>query len=339
MPMQSGNLPPMFYFWLAAAVCAAVALWALHRFLLCLHRDRLLADTPLVKIRSAAQGYVKLFGRAAPNGDGLSAPLSSRPCVWWRYQVEEKCRGEKGQTHWEIIDSGTSVDLFSLVDGDAQCLVGPINAEITPTTHQVWYGATPRPGAAPAQKSGFLNSGDFRYTESSLSIGDKLSVLGELRSHGELSDANQSAAALLSQWKHDQKTLLARFDRNRDGKLDDAEWDAARQAAAAESRSTTQDSRLDRMSIISEPTNGEPFLIAAMDDAHLVHREKLHALGFFGLGLVCVTGCAWAAEHALAPQAATGSSGGIGAPIFGWVLYVVGVSIASYAARRWKATH
>jgi hypothetical protein len=114
---------------------------------------------------------------------------------------------------------------------------------------------------------------------------------------------------LLTQWKHDQKALLARFDRNHDGRIDAAEWDAARQAAVEEVRSQTVQTPITRMSVISQPTNGEPFLIAAMDDAQLVRREKLHAALFFSLGLLCVTLCAWAIEHARALETAMTASG------------------------------
>ena len=151
--MHAGNLHPVQYYWLGAALCAAVALWALYRCFRNLSRNRLVSDTPLVRIRSAAQGYVKLFGRAAAvNGQPLAAPLSSRPCVWWRYQVEQRTRNGKGETRWETIDSGRSIDLFVLADGDDSCLVGPVNAEITPTTRNVWCGDLPRPVTAPSPR-------------------------------------------------------------------------------------------------------------------------------------------------------------------------------------------
>ncbi len=327
--MHTGGPQPVPYYWLAAAACGAVALWALYRFWVSLRRDRFLADTPLARIRSAAQGYVKLFGRATAADEGpLQAPLTGRPCVWWSYNVEQKLRNAKGEGHWESIESGTSVNLFVLADVDAQCLVGPVNAEITPTTHNVWYGAEPRPMGPP--RTGLLQSGDYRYTESLLSIGDRLSAVGELRSHSEVGDVDSGAAALLKQWKQDQKSLLARFDQNHDGHIDAAEWEAARLAAAKECQSQTLAAPITRMSVISQPTNGEPFLIAAMDDAHLVRREKRRAALFFCLGLVCVTLCAWAVEHARAQA-------GTPAPVSEWGLPFLFPVIAAIASRRLRA--
>ncbi|MDE2138555.1 MAG: hypothetical protein KGJ68_14075, partial [Gammaproteobacteria bacterium] len=47
-----------------AGVAGLGALLCLYAFFRRLRRDRLLADTPLVHIRSAAQGYVKVAGQA-----------------------------------------------------------------------------------------------------------------------------------------------------------------------------------------------------------------------------------------------------------------------------------
>jgi hypothetical protein len=331
--MRTGDLQTVHYYWMGAAACGAVALWALYRFFASMRRDRLLADTPLAKIRSAAQGYVKLFGRTAPaNGTALAAPLSSRPCVWWRYNVEQKFRNAKGETRWESIDSGSSVDLFVLAESDAQCLVGPVNAEITPTMHDVWYGVDPRP-CGPPQPSGLLHSGDYRYTESLLNAGVQVSVCGELRSHSEgSSSADAGAAALLKQWKQDQQGLLARFDANHDGRIDATEWEAVRQAAIKEAQSQNLNTPITRMSVISQPPNGEPFLIAAMDDAHLVRREKVHAALYLCLGLLCVVLCAVAIEHAHALGATPGANSSRGLPA-GLVLWALAVGFGGMLPR------
>jgi hypothetical protein len=140
---------------LGAAAAAVLAAWALYRFVASIRRDRLVADTPLVKIRSAAQGYVKVFGRARPFGDrATTAPLSSRACVWWSYSVEERVREAGQEKGWHVIDSASSVEPFVLADADSECLVGPVNAEITPTAHDVWYGNTVRPSGPLPPRAG-----------------------------------------------------------------------------------------------------------------------------------------------------------------------------------------
>jgi hypothetical protein len=288
------------HYWIGATVCAAAACGALYGFFASLRRDRLLADTPLVRLRSAAQGYVKVYGRAEPrDGTAIAAPLSERPCVWWSYQVEYRNRGPRGETRWQTLERATSVDLFVLADMDSQCFVGPVNAEITPTTHDVWYGSGPRPGGPPGTAS-WLESPDYRYTERLLSPGDRLSVLGELRSRSELVSTEAAALALLRQWKQDQRALLARFDTNHDGRIDATEWELARQTAERESGSRALAAPVTRLNVISEPTNGEPFLIAALDARALERREQRHAMLYFGAGLLCVLLCAWAIGQARA---------------------------------------
>ena len=294
----------VIHWWAPAVALAAGASWALAKFVASIRRDRLVADTPLVRIRSAAQGYVKVRGRAKPAADGpTAAPLSSRPCVWWSYEVEEKRRGSRGGSQWCSIDKRSSVEPFVLADADAECLVGPINAEITATTQDVWYGEDDRPPGPPPPGRWFRGSGNYRYTERLLSVGDELSVVGQLRSSSEVASAETAAAALLHQWKQDQPALLARFDSNHDGRIDASEWEDARRAAAAEAQAGMLKTSVSRISVIGEPVNGEPFLIAAMDPVHLVQREKLRAAAFFGLGLICAVLCAWVIEHPIAVAA------------------------------------
>ena len=143
-----------------------------------------------------------------------------------------------------------------------------------------------------------LPSGSWRYTERLLEAGAHVCVMGEFRSHSELGDVNAAIAAKLHEWKQDQPALLARFDQDHDGKLNAAEWEAARQAAAQESQTQTLQSSIVRESIISEPANGEPFLIAPLTETLLELREKLFAGLYLALGLLSVIVCAWAIRHA-----------------------------------------
>jgi hypothetical protein len=295
--VHSGQPPPYALIAVATAALALIALW---RFLVRLKRDRLVADTPEARIRSAAQGYVKVKGRTQPAGPApTAAPLSAWPCVWWSYEIEHQERDSKGNRRWETTDTGRSVEPFALLDDDdARCLVGPVKAEITPTVRNVWYGSSSWPTSGPPESSSLLERfGSWRYTERLLGVGARVCVLGEFRSHSEVGDVNAAIAAKLHEWKQDQQALLARFDLDHDGKLNDAEWDAARQAAAQESQSQTLQSAITRESVISEPANGEPFLIAPLTEAALERRERLFAGLYLVLGLVGVAVCAWAIGH------------------------------------------
>ena len=292
------NQPPPYP--VIAVVAALVALLALWRFLVRLRRDRLVADTPEVKLRSAAQGYVKVTGRTRPAGAApTAAPLSSRPCVWWSYEIAHEEHDSKGNRRWVTSDSGASVEPFALVDDDdGQCLVGPVKAEITPTAHNVWYGSTSWPTTAPPESGSLLlHEGGWRYTERLLGVGARVCVMGDFRSHSEVGDVSAAIAAKLHEWKQDQQGLLARFDQDHDGRLSAAEWDAARQAAASECQAQTLQATIARVSVIGEPVNGEPFLIAPLSEAALERREKLFAGLYLALGFVGVLVCAWALRH------------------------------------------
>jgi hypothetical protein len=287
-----------------AAIAAAGALLCLWGFFRRLRRDRLLADTPLVHIRSAAQGYVKVSGVARPAAAAATAaPLSGRPCVWWDFKVAEEQRDSRGRTEWNTIESASSVELFVLADEDASCLVGPVKAEVTPSQVNTWYGSTSRPLGGPPPLSvstglALMRSGPYRYTERLLDVGARVCVVGELRSHSETGDLGAATAAKLHEWKQDQAGLLARFDADHDGRLSPTEWENARQAAARECEAQKLQSNIERVSVVSEPVDGRPFLISPLGPERMEKREKRMAWLYFALGLVCVWVCAWALAQA-----------------------------------------
>jgi hypothetical protein len=288
------------HYGLFAAVAALVALYALFEFFVRLRRDRLVADTPLVHIRSAAQGYVKVNGRASPaHADPSSAPLSGRPCVWWDYEIAEQERDSRGNVHWHTTERASSVELFTLTDADgASCLVGPVAAEVTPTVRNVWYGSSARPLTPPPAINLPILNGGWRYTERLLGVGAQVCVMGELRSHSEVGDLNAATAAKLREWKQDQTGLLKRFDANHDGRIDADEWETARQAATQEAQSLLLKEGIARVSVIAEPRNGEPFLIAPLDAHQIERRERYWAVFYFLLGLIGVISCGWALRRA-----------------------------------------
>jgi hypothetical protein len=282
-----------------AGIAGVGALLCLYGFFRRLRRDRLLADTPLVHLRSAAQGYVLVQGTARPPGAApTAAPLSSRPCVWWEFKVAERHRDSRGRDEWQTVESATSVEPFVLADDDAQCLVGPVKAEVTPSRINTWYGTGSRPAGPPPPVNTALLMGSYRYTERLLDVGAQLCVMGELRSRSETGDLAAATAARLHEWKQDQERLLERFDADHDGQLNAAEWEAARQAAAKECETQKLQSAIQRVSVISEPADGRPFLISPLGPERMEKREKYLAWLYFALGLGCVWLCAWALRQA-----------------------------------------
>jgi len=93
---------------------------------------RWLEETPESRVRSAAQGYVRLTGRAQPLGlKPLRAPLTGRPCVWWKYSIQSRnARPE----------SDTSTEPFTLTDEAHSCVIDPQGADVEPSERRVWSG-------------------------------------------------------------------------------------------------------------------------------------------------------------------------------------------------------
>ncbi|HWF99482.1 MAG TPA: GIDE domain-containing protein [Steroidobacteraceae bacterium] len=283
-----------------AVLLGAGTAYAVSRVFLSLRRDRFAADTPLAHIRSAAQGYVHLEGEAGPPPEGpISAPLSGRPCVWWDYKIERRQRTANNRDEWHVTDSATSVAPFSLRDKDGECLVGPVGADVTPTSRDIWYGEAPRPTCLPdLQARGLSSDRSYRYTERVIGTGAHLTVLGELRSRSVVASIEQEVGKIVVGWKHDQPALLAKFDRDHDGQLSAEEWEAVR-AAAREQVESTLATREARVSVVGQTTHGEPFLIAPLDGQHLVSREKHRAALALAASVLLALLTAWAAQKAL----------------------------------------
>ncbi|MGH8302476.1 MAG: GIDE domain-containing protein [Steroidobacteraceae bacterium] len=283
-----------------AVLFAAGTAFAVYRFFVSLRRDRFAADTPLARIRSAAQGYVHLQGRAGPPPEGpIIAPLSGLPCVWWDYRIEHRRSAAGGnRSEWYVVDHATSVAPFALHDGDAACQVGPVGANVTPTSHETWYGDVPRPACLPGPEGrGWSPERDYRYTERVICADAQLTVLGELRSRSMVESIESEVGKVVIGWKHDQAALLAKFDRDHDGRLDAEEWEAVRTAAREQVEAGIA-SNQQRVSVVGQTTHGEPFLIAPLDGQHLVRREKQHAALALAASVVLALLTAWAAQKA-----------------------------------------
>ncbi|OYW36257.1 MAG: hypothetical protein B7Z35_13115 [Hydrogenophilales bacterium 12-61-10] len=223
------------------ALVGLTSFWAWHANL---KRYRTVADTPTSRIASAPQGYVEVVGRGQqPLGTSLVSPISGLPCLWYRYQIEEKI-----DNRWEHVQSDVSHDTFGVNDGTGQLLVDPDGAQIITSRKQV------------------STLGNLRKTEWTLIEGETIYVIGE---HVTLGGANavlsKSAdlSALLAEWKADKTRLLARFDANRDGEISLEEWEHARHEASIEVDRAHLETRLkDGIHLIRQPRHSRPFIVA-----------------------------------------------------------------------------
>ncbi len=224
---------------------ALMSLVSLIAWVSTLQRRRTVADTPTSRIASAAQGYVELSGQGKPlDYPPLLSHLTSLPCLWYRYRVEEK----SGNDEWKTVSSGESEVSFILDDGSGRCVVDVENAEILTRHKETW------------------TSGRYRNTEWKLLIDDGVYALGEFITLGgsrlEL-NAHRDINSLLAEWKKDQPSLLRRFDLDGDGSISMTEWALARQAARREVEKSHREVRNEAdVHTLRCPTNGQLYLLS-----------------------------------------------------------------------------
>jgi hypothetical protein len=295
--------PSVSWFWvLTLAFAAAGGGWLSLRWL---KVARALEDTPTSRIRSAAQGYVELSGRCRALGDTQNpAPLSQRPCVWWRYRIQQKSEsGAAGKREsWTTINSGRSELPFLLDDGTGECIVQPAGAEVLTDESTTWYGSTPWPTQAAG--AGLLRPQQhrYRYFEERIYEHEQLCLLGQFRSHSPAGDTDIQAevGALLAEWKQDQAALAARFDDDHDGRVSVGEWQRAREEAkrAVAERQARQPTT-PALNVLGRPPGAQLFLIAAFPEGDVARRYRRRAiLAFAGfVGATCTLG--WLLQGAL----------------------------------------
>ena len=241
----------------ALAVLLASGLFGWQR---ALRHARLIDDTPTARIASAAQGYTELRGRGdLPAGKPVLAPLSGAPVLWFRLVTERRREGK-----WEFVDSVESDASFVLLDDSGACAVDPEGADMLVRRREV------------------ETRGDERFTQWTLVRDDPVYVLGEFHTIGSLDpdgDPDAQLRDLLAEWKRDRPALLERFDRNRDGAIDLAEWEAARAAAQREIAARQAEAlAAPELHAMRRPQDGRLYLISDLDPAALARRYRALAL-------------------------------------------------------------
>ncbi len=248
--------------------CVAMSAVSFFAWIANYRRYRLIADVPLSQVATAAQGYAELIGRTETlPGTELRSPYRSVPILWCRYRKEKKS-GDK----WRTEESGEIGDVFNLRDASGVCTVNLHQAEIHNRRQDQWV----RDG--------------HRYTEQRISPGDRVYALGEFitRMKQEGLSLTDEMGLLLNRWKADRAGLLARFDANRDGEIDLAEWEAARTAArrVVEPRYLKRTVEAQAIHTMQKPADGRIFLISTDVQDSLAARFRwwsiVHVILFLG---------------------------------------------------------
>ncbi|WP_417068088.1 hypothetical protein [Niveibacterium terrae] len=196
-------------------VGSVFALAALPGWIVLHRRIRLIADIPLQKAGSAAQGRIAINGRAkALAGVQPLNPLNGLPCLWYHVSVT-RGKGEN-QEHYEY----GSDESFLIADDSGECLIEPTGAQVL------------------AAQSETVIRDDERIVHSMILAGETLFVIGQFRALASdaLRSEEELARELIADWKQDPESLRKRFDLDRSGEIDTREWTLARAAARREAR-------------------------------------------------------------------------------------------------------
>ena len=269
-----------FLFWFGLVAVCGVALFVIgfRR----LRHARLLEDMPTSRVRSAAQGYVEFHGHARLlPGPTIVSPLSAERCCWWEFQVEQRQKDDKGRTRWVTIEKKTSDELFLLDDGTGQCVVDPVGARVIPSLSRRWRGFHPRPSAFP-KKASWFDGGDYRYTERMVRFGAWLYTLGAFQTQTAARDDDEmrDVSERMAEWKRDRRSLLHRFDTNRDGQIDLQEWEEARKTAIAEVRAEQVERSIQPdLHVLSAPGDRRPFILSTQNEHELTRGLRWSGIG------------------------------------------------------------
>lgn len=283
----------------SASACLGGGWWAVRRMV----QARYLLDTPTSKIRSAAQGYVELYGVLQEHKASLQARLTGNPCLWWRFKVEEYSSSDK-RSAWRVVKSGSSEACFLLSDGTGECLVDPKGAEIRPATKEVWQGEQAPLTMGNGGLFDWFSSGkQYRYTEERLHAGEPLYAIGDFHTRGggqQGLDLNAAQGAVIREWKADYGQLLERFDRDGNQQLDEQEWQRVRLAAQLEAEDRQRQVSLQPVRHeLRKPAQAQPFILSSHGEDQLARQFYWQAaLG----GITCLLGAlglTWLLRQAL----------------------------------------
>lgn len=272
-----------------------------------LRRTRLIEDVPTARVRSAPQGYVELVGTARMlGGEPIVAPLSNTPCCWFRYQVERRAGKD-----WRTVQSGSSDGIFLLRDDTAECVVDPEGAEVTSRHKRSWsdHGGGWGGAAVHARLPSLGRTadlvvdlggkvleglgtgvGEYRYSEAVILEGDPLYAIGQFHTIGAVehgASLHEVTGAILREWKQRPDTLRERFDADRNGLIDGAEWERARAVAGREAaRELAARPGENPLHTLKKPADGRYFLLSNLEEFGLLRRYRWRMRIGFGLFLL-----------------------------------------------------
>ncbi len=231
-----------------------LSLLALFAFAFNFWRYLAIAKAPVSTIAGAAQGYVELNG-IATTMKPIKTPLHGLPCVWYRSWAFAKDH----QNFWRLVDYKQSNTVFQLTDETDTCTVNPQGAEVIHMLKKTSY------------------KHNHRYVEAYLPEQKPLYLIGHLDTRHHFTsekEVNKHMAKVISEWKLNPSKMLHRFDLDRNGEIDQEEWEQARAQAREEVMSAALHKAHTGSFEISAPTNGQLYLLSGMSPDYLRKRHQ-----------------------------------------------------------------
>lgn len=197
-----------------------------------LRRKRLIENLPTSTVRGMAMGLVELNG-SAQKSVCLTAPLTQRPCVFYRYLVEREQKS-KDSTHWVKVAGGdSSYCPFWLQDATGKAMVIPRRAEVilpVDFTFSTGLGTTlPDTLHAFLQGQGIRYGGLFggsrlRFREWRIEEGEEVYVLGTAQKSHDAAEGHKHKLIERLEKLKDSRDAMAAVDLNTDGVVSEEEW-------------------------------------------------------------------------------------------------------------------
>ncbi|MCD6413175.1 MAG: hypothetical protein J7L54_03415 [Elusimicrobia bacterium] len=175
----------------------------------------IIAGTPTSKIRSIPMGLVEIKGKARQKFP-IQSPINKINCVFYKYKIERyvinySSRGQRGR--WIVASQGTSVTPFIVEDSTGSVLIEPsfVNPILKRRYH---YSEGPV-------------SGGRRYSEWYIMPGENVYILGFAgKSREVFIERKEKLLSKLREIKSSREKQK-KFDLNKDGVIDEYEWELA----------------------------------------------------------------------------------------------------------------
>lgn len=150
-------------------------------------------DTPTTPCRNVSEGFVEVKGRVKGASSLLTSPLAKKPCVYFRFHVEEHVQRGKN-SHWRtVVDDKQCCGLLIEDASQASVAVNLMGSDLIlkPDSHArsgFMKDAGPELEATLAEygrsSQGLIFNKTMRYSETILEQGDELYVLGTAQNQG-----------------------------------------------------------------------------------------------------------------------------------------------------------